>query len=425
MYSERPQSQDGSPFTGTTKNVSGADDNGRDVNAGADTAPLGARAPHRSAIGGAVIPRFIGSEIYRGSSYGALHPLRVPRVSTVMDLSRALGWLAPAQYLTSPRAKPSALAAWHDPTYLEVLQRAERDGTLGAEERLRHGLGTAANPIYPEVFRRPATAAGGSIMAAGMLRGGGVIYNPGGGTHHGLPDRANGFCYLNDPCLAILAFRRMGLRRIAYLDIDAHHCDGVVHGFGNDPDILIVSTHEERRWPFTGALEDRGGGNVWNLPLPRGANDADMAAIRDGLILPLIQDFAPEALILQCGADAVAEDPLSRLQMSNNAHWAIVAAAATLAPRLLVLGGGGYNPWSVGRLWTGVWATLSGAEIPDRLPPRAQAVLRGLEFANNRLGRNPPEHWFTTLRDAPRTGPVSGDVNARLAHLRARARSWV
>ena len=347
-------------------------------------------------------PRFIGSEIYRGSSYGALHPLRVPRVSTVMDLSRALGWLPPKQYLTSPRAKPAALAAWHTPEYLKVLQRAECDGEITSEERARHNLGTVSNPIYPEVFRRPATAAGGSIMAAGLVADGGVIYNPGGGTHHGLPDRANGFCYLNDPCLAILAFRARGIRRIAYVDMDAHHCDGVVHGFGDDTDVLIVSTHEERRWPFSGALEDRGTGNVWNLPLPRHAHDDDMALARDEVILPLVQGFGPDAIILQCGADAVSEDPLSRLAMSNNAHWAIVAAMRALSSRLLVLGGGGYNPWSVGRLWTGVWATLADTEIPRRLPASAEAVLRALEFRNNRLGRNPPEHWFTTLRDAPR-----------------------
>lgn len=369
--------------------------------------------------------RFIGSEIYRGSSYGPNHPLRVPRVSTVIDLSRAMGWLPRDVYIPSPRAKSASLATWHDPDYLEVLQRAERDGHVTEAERARHALGTLSNPIYPEVFRRPATAAGGSIMATGLLRDGGVVYNPGGGTHHGLPDRANGFCYLNDPCLAIVAFRRWGFRRIAYVDIDAHHCDGVAHGFGDDPDVLIVSTHEERRWPFTGAVEDRGAGNVWNLPLPRGAHDGDMAAARDELILPLVEGFRADAVILQCGADAVAEDPLSRLALSNNAHWAIVAALRDLSPRLLVLGGGGYNPWSVGRLWTGVWATLSRQEIPARLPEAAENVLRGLEFTGNRLGKDPPDHWFTTLRDSPRNGPVSEVVAARLRQLGDRARASV
>lgn len=369
--------------------------------------------------------RFIGSEIYRGSSYGAAHPLRIPRVSTVIDLARVLGWLSPERYLTSPRAKPAALTEWHSAAYVAALQRAEATQEVSDKARLRHNLGTLSNPVYREVFRRPATAAGGSIMAGTLLRDGGRIYNPGGGTHHGMPDRANGFCYLNDPVLGILSLRHAGVRRIAYVDIDAHHCDGVVVAFADDPDVLIVSTHEEGRWPFTGAIGDRGAGNVWNLPLPRGAHDGDMALARDNLILPRVADHRPEAIVLQCGADAVEEDPLSRLSMSNNAHRAVLAGLMPLAPRLLVLGGGGYNPWSVGRLWTGVWATLAGEEIPDRLPPEAEAVLRGLSFEHRRLGRNPPEAWFTTLADGPREGAPSADLRARLSALSRRARAVV
>ena len=372
-----------------------------------------------------VTPRFIGSEIYRGSSYGPLHPLRVPRVSTVMDLARALGWLPAAQYLTSPRAKPAALTAWHTGRYVAALQRAEAEGRVDEETRRRHGLGTAANPVYPEVFRRPATAAGGSIMAGGLLRAGGIVHNPGGGTHHGLPDRANGFCYLNDPVLGILSLRHHGARRVAYVDVDAHHCDGVEAAFRDEPEVLIVSTHEARRWPFTGALEDRGAGNVWNLPLPRGTRDDDMAAAIDRLVLPRVVGHRPDAIVLQCGADAVEEDPLSRLSLSNGMHWRLVRELMGLAPRLLVLGGGGYNPWSVGRLWTGVWAALNGIEIPDRLPLAAQAVLRGLAFPGNRRGRNPPEHWFTTLADAPRHAPVSEETERGLRLLAGRARIWV
>ncbi|CAM4374836.1 acetoin utilization protein AcuC [Palleronia rufa] len=369
--------------------------------------------------------RFIGSEIYRGSSYGPAHPLRIPRVPTVMDLSRALGWLTADRYLTSPRARPAALTAWHDPDYVAALQRAEAEGTVTDAVRRRHGLGTASNPVYPEVFRRPATAAGGSIMAGSLLRDGGRIYNPGGGTHHGLPDRANGFCYLNDPVLGILSLRHAGARRVAYVDIDAHHCDGVVHAFADMPEVLVLSTHEERRWPFTGALDDRGAGNVWNLPLPRGAHDGDMALARDAVILPAVAAHRPDAIVLQCGADAVLEDPLSRLAMSNGAHRAVLRALMPLSPRLLVLGGGGYNPWSVGRLWTGIWATLSGQEIPDRLPPAAQAVLRELRFDGHRLGKAPPEGWMTTLADPPRDGPPAPETRARVAVLTARAAAWV
>ncbi|ATG34216.1 Deacetylase [Phaeobacter piscinae] len=365
-------------------------------------------------------PVFIGSEIYRGSSYGRMHPLRVPRVSTVMDLTRALGWLPSAQYQTSPRAKPAALERWHSAEYIAALQAAERAQAVSDEVKARHHIGTISNPVFPEIYRRPATAAGGSILAGERLAAGGVIYNPAGGTHHGMPDRANGFCYLNDPVLAMLSLRHHGAQRIAYVDIDAHHADGVEHGFAGDPDVLMISTHEENLWPKTGQLADDAGGSALNLPVPRRFNDSEMAYIREELILPAVADFAPDAVVLQCGADAVTEDPLAHLDLSNTAHWSVVAALRPLAPRYLVLGGGGYNPWSVGRLWTGVWATLNGHEIPDRLPPAAEQVLRGLEFKGHRLGRNPPEHWFTTLRDTPRPGPVRDQIRASVAQLRRR-----
>ena len=290
--------------------------------------------------------------------------------------------------------------------------------------RIRYGFGTPSNPVFPEMFRRPATAAGGSLLAAEMLREPGVIFSPAGGTHHGLPGRASGFCYLNDPVLAILGLKRAGLSRIAYVDIDAHHPDGVELAFAGDPDVTLISVHEERRWPFTGALEDRGAGQVWNLPVPRGFNDTEMRAVLQELILPRVTAIRPEAIVLQCGADAVLDDPLSRLALSNNAHWEVVAALLPLAPRLLVLGGGGYNPWSVGRLWTGVWAVLAGQEIPERLPPEGQAVLAALTWTRARGGRDRPREWVTTLRDPRREGPVGEELRERLRALSDRAAEW-
>ena len=370
-------------------------------------------------------PRFIGSEIYRHSSYGAWHPLRVPRVSTVMDLAKAMGWLLPAQFINSPRAKPSALTGFHTPKYLAALQAAEDAQSVTEDVRTQHGLGTPSNPVFPEMYRRPATSAGASLLAGELLKRGGVIYTPAGGTHHGMPDRANGFCYLNDPVLAIQSLRRNGAVRIAYVDIDAHHPDGVEHAFADDPDTLLISVHEENRWPRTGHLEDVGVGQVFNLPVPAGLHDDEMALICDDLILRAVADFRPDAIVLQCGADAVTEDPQSRLTLSNNAHWAIVEALMPLAPRYLVLGGGGYNPWSVGRLWTGVWATLNGYDIPQELPPTAQGVLGALRWDGPIRQQHPEPHWITTLRDAPRNGTIRDAVRNRVQQLAARRAAWV
>jgi acetoin utilization protein AcuC len=372
--------------------------------------------PRASASG----PLFIGSEIYRGSSYGANHPLRVPRVSTVMDLSRALGWLPPDRFRASPRAKPKALALWHDPAYVAALVEAEALGHATPEMQVRFRLGTVSNPVFPQVFRRPATGAGGTMLAADLLATSpGVIHVPGGGTHHGLRDRANGFCYLNDVVLGIKVLLAAGMTRVAYVDLDAHHSDGVELAFTGDPRVRMISVHEERRWPFTGALDDTAGGSAFNLPVPKGYNDSEARAVLQGLILPRVAEFHPQALVLQCGADSLLEDPLSRLALSNRAYIEALDALLPLAPRVMVLGGGGYNPWSVGRLWTAIWGRISGQDLPDRLPEAARTVLAGLSWGGG--GRPPPDpSLLLSLLDAPREGPVRLDIRERLAILRRR-----
>lgn len=365
---------------------------------------------------------FIGSGIYRGSTYGTRHPLSIPRVPTVIDLSRALGWLPEGRYRVSPRAKPVALQAFHTPDYITALQAAEAAQVVSDEMRDRHGLGTLSNPIYGEMFRRPATAAGGSLLGAALLRDGGIVFNPGGGTHHGMADRAAGFCYLNDPVLALLAFRAQGLSRILYIDIDAHHCDGVEAALAGAPDIRMISVHEAKRWPFTGAFTDRAGGAALNLPVPRGFNDSEFALLRDRAILPAIERLDPQVILLQCGADAVEEDPLARLSLSNRAHFDLAARLKRAAPRLLVLGGGGYNPWSVGRLWTGVWGVLSGREVPDRLEGEAHDILKALTWVRQ---RGPVPGYLTrTLQDVPRPGPIRAEIDDLAEAAGQVARQW-
>ncbi len=364
-------------------------------------------------------PVFVGAQIYRGSSYGSAHPLAIPRVPTVNDLCRKLGWLTHDNYRSSPRAKPAALTAFHTPTYIAALVQAESEQSVSALVRERHGLGTLANPVYPEMFRRPATSVGGVMLGAAIIANGGTAYVPGGGTHHGMPDRANGFCYLNDPVMGILSLKQQGLRRVVYVDIDAHHCDGVEAAFSGQEGVRLISIHEENRWPFTGALTDTAGGTAFNLPVPRDLNDTEFRLALEQFVLPAVAEFHPDAIVLQCGCDAVLEDPLSRLALSNNCHWEAVSALNELSDRFLVLGGGGYNPWSVARCWAGVWATLNGLEIPDRLPDDSQSILAALRW-KRKSGHAPPDHWITTLRDSPRQGPVRDEIRSRVQALRRR-----
>lgn len=375
-----------------------------------------ARAPPTSlgmhdALPAASRPLFIGSDVYRLSRYGRKHPLSIPRVGTVIDLCRAMGWLPDAAYVDSPVATEAELARFHDPEYVAAVRRAEAEQRLGPEERERWNIGRVENPIFPEVFRRPATAAGASILAGRLLasRDRGVVHSPAGGTHHGRRDRASGFCYFNDPVLGILAMLDGGLGRILYVDLDAHHGDGVQEAFRDDPRVLTVSIHEEGRWPRTGALDDRAGGAARNLPVPEGLNDDELAFLVREAVAPLGRAHAPDAVVVQAGCDALEDDPMSRLSLSNRAIWDAVAALAGLAPRVLVLGGGGYNPWSVARCWAGVWAVLNGIDPAVPPTPAALAVLRGLEW-NHRFGHNPPGRWTTTIADPPRPGPVRDPV---------------
>lgn len=371
------------------------------------------------------LPLFIGSEIYRRSTYGSTHPLAIPRVSTAIDLCRAMGWLPDEHYLDSPVATVEQLCRFHDQDYVHVVQRAQSEGRLEEEERRRYNIGLNGNPIFGEIFDRPATSCGASIEAARILSGQeGVIYNPAGGTHHGRRDHASGFCYFNDPVLAILTFLDSGISRIAYVDFDAHHGDGVEAAFEDNPNVLTLSIHESNRWPRTGTVSDRGGergaGTTRNLPVPSGLNDTELRYLVHEAVIPLVAGHQPDALVIQGGADALHDDPLSGLSLSNHALWDAIRAVLPLAPRALVLGGGGYNPWSVARAWAGVWATVHGIDVPEpheSIPLAAETVLRALTWKRSQ-GRNPPEHWFNAIADIRREGPIRDETRDLAVQVR-------
>ncbi len=362
---------------------------------------------------------FIGSEIYRDSSYGRGHPLAIPRVSLAIDLCRALGWFDGDSYVDSPVADTDYLERFHTADYVAAVVRTERAQDAGDDVRRRHNIGVNGNPIYPEMFRRPATACGGGRMAAELAWRGGVAYGIGGGQHHGRPDRASGFCYFNEPVLTILRFLELGAERVFYLDLDAHHGDGVQDAFHDDERVFTLSIHEDGRWPMrrdggpadSGGVLDRAGGAARNLPVPPGFNDDELVFLMETAVLPLIQAFRPDAVFVQAGVDALDDDPQSKLQLSNGALWRAVRQVRDMTPRLVVSGGGGYNPYSVARAFAGVWAALADREVPDRLPPGAEKLLRDVRWPH-RLGRTPPERWFSSLADPPNNGPVGDAVRA-------------
>lgn len=353
-------------------------------------------------------PHFIASEIFRQSRFTGKHPLNIPRVSVTVDLIRALGWMEEDRYIDGPVATVDQLRRFHDPDYVQALIRAESDG-LSEEDKDRWQIGRNGNPIYPEVFRRPATAAGSSILAAEMVAQGGTVHSPAGGTHHGRRDRASGFCFLNDPVLAILRLLDLGVSPIAYVDLDAHHGDGVEDAFLGDERVTTISLHEVGRWPRTGDANHGHGRSIVNLPVPSGFNDSEFHFVLESAVLPLVEECSPAALVIQCGVDGLADDPLSKLSLSNGAYWRAVADLLPMAKRRIVLGGGGYNPYAVARAWSGVWAIIDGHPIPDQLPVHAQQILDAIYWKHS-SARNPPSRWTKTLADPPNHGAIREDV---------------
>jgi acetoin utilization protein AcuC len=259
---------------------------------------------------------------------------------------------------------------------------------------------------------------GGSILAAELALEGRIVFHPAGGTHHGRRDRASGFCFFNDPVFAIRTLVRRGVERVLYVDVDAHHCDGVQAAFDGDERVLLVSIHESGRWPHTGAADDRGAGNSLNLPVPAGCNDSELRLLLDEVVLPAGRAFAPGAVVVTCGTDALQGDPLSRMALSNGAIWDAVLDVAALSAPAVVLGGGGYNPWKLARCWSGLWGLLSGRDIPEALPPEARLVLADLDCDLVEDEDRKPD-WFNTLADAPNDGPVRGEIRDLVArHVR-------
>jgi len=355
-------------------------------------------------------PLFVGSDVYRRPAFGRNHPLAISRVETVVDLCKLLGWLD-GSWRTSPVATESELRRFHCARYIDALRTAEREGCTPVDVRQRYGLGTNENPVFPGLFERASTSVGGSILAARLACEGRITFHPAGGTHHGQPARASGFCYFNDPVFAIMSLLDKPFNRVAYVDIDAHHGDGVEDAFAHDERVFTVSIHEAGRWPGTGRLSDRRQGRARNLPVPKHVNDSEFMFLVNEAVLPLVKKFRAEAVVIVAGADCLAGDPLSTMTLSNVAFWDATMRLANSARVAVVLGGGGYNPWTLARAWAGLWGRLCGFTIPDLLPESARQLMNGLA-CDLIDGADILPEWTRTLTDQPNPGNVRDAVKA-------------
>jgi len=333
--------------------------------------------------------------------FGPGHPLAPVRVELTIALARELGVLArkDVTMLTPQAAAVTELELVHDADYIDAVRRAGLDGRPSG----RYGLGTPDNPVFAGMHEASALVAGATLAAARAVWRGESDHaaNIAGGLHHAMRRSASGFCVYNDPAIAIRWMLAQGAQRIAYVDLDVHHGDGVQAAFYDDPRVLTISLHEHPAtlFPGTGLASETGSGDglgyAVNVALPAGTGDAGWLRAFDAVVPPLLRAFAPEVLVSQHGCDSHRLDPLANLQLSIDAQRRAQLMVHDLAHqvaagRWLLTGGGGYELVQVvPRSWTHLLAVASGDPVDPGQPVpaawRALAAERTGERAPTRM----------------------------------------
>ncbi|MGH8889039.1 MAG: acetoin utilization protein AcuC, partial [Acidothermaceae bacterium] len=316
--------------------------------------------------------------------FGPSHPLAPVRVELTIALARALGVLD-ASNVTLIEPEPI-----DDDTLLTVHTAEYLDAVKAEQPNAKFGLGTADVPVFENMHRASRRVAGATVAAAKAVHEGRAIHgvNVAGGLHHAMPGNASGFCVYNDPAIAITWLLNRGVEKIAYVDIDVHHGDGVQAVFYDDPRVLTISLHQSGRtlFPGTGFPDEIGGpnaeGSAVNVALPPGTGDAGWLRAFHAIVPPLVTAFAPTIVVSQHGCDSHRLDPLAELALSvdgqRTAHAAIHALAHQVCGgRWVATGGGGYALAEVvPRTWTHLLAEASGRPLDPATatPPDWQAV---------------------------------------------------
>ncbi|MFI7105187.1 acetoin utilization protein AcuC [Nonomuraea sp. NPDC050227] len=337
--------------------------------------------------------RVIWDDALTSYNFGPSHPLAPIRVELTIALARALGVLDKAEMAGCAPAGDDELAMVHDRGYIEAVKGVSVAGVPD----LRAGLGTTDNPAFKGVHEASALIAGASLAAARAVWEGAAEHavNVAGGLHHAMPAAASGFCVYNDPALAIAWLLEQGATRVAYVDVDVHHGDGVQAVFYDDPRVLTISLHESPRtlFPGTGFPHETGAeGTAVNVALPAGCGDSGWLRAFHAVVPPLLREFGPEILVTQHGCDSHALDPLANLMLSIDGQRAAYAALHDLAHetaggRWIAVGGGGYELVQVvPRIWTHLIAEAAGHPV-DPATPTPDAWR---QYVRERTGEAPP-----------------------------------
>jgi acetoin utilization protein AcuC len=314
-------------------------------------------------------------------NFGPSHPMAPVRIELTMQLAGELGILDELDVVGATPATDEELSLIHTPAYIARVHELSDDPTHSDPG---HGLGTEDNPVFAHMHEASALVAGASVEAARRVWTGQAprAVNIGGGLHHAMPSNASGFCIYNDVALAIRWLLDNGAQRVAYVDVDAHHGDGVQTMFYDDPRVLTISIHEgpQTLFPGTGFATETGGegaeGSAVNMPLPPGTSDAGWLRAFHAIVPPLVREFKPDVLVTQHGCDSHMDDPLTNLMLSVDGQRASYVALRDLAEEVcggkwVATGGGGYAVMDVvPRAWSHLLAIVAGSPFdPSALTP--------------------------------------------------------
>lgn len=312
---------------------------------------------------------FIYSAELEKYQYPPEHPFNVSRAKKVREIVNSMGLLS-GENRSEVAPEPVervVLKKFHSARYLHALQTASK-GRWDAEA-LYMGIGTQDCPVFGDMYEYAVLAAGGTLKAAKLIisNSADAAFNPSGGFHHAGPERASGFCYINDMALACVILAEEG-RRVLYLDVDVHHGDGVAYAFYDRPDVMTISFHQNPRTLFPGTGFEgeigtgEGKGFCVNVPLAIGTYDEAYMKAFQAIAVPLIEAYNPDVIAFELGADGLAGDPLANLQLTNNVYADIIEHLISFEKSILVTGGGGYNIDNTVRAWTLAWSLLAGGD---------------------------------------------------------------
>lgn len=363
-------------------------------------------------------------------NFGQAHPMAPVRVELTMQLARELGVIDLLDVVGADPCTVDALCAVHTDEYVQRVQELSADDT---QTDPSVGLGTPDNPVFAGMHEASALIAGASVEAARRVWTGETkrAANIAGGLHHAMPGTASGFCIYNDVALAIQWLLDHGAERVAYVDVDAHHGDGVQAIFYDDPRVLTVSIHEgpQTLFPGTGFATETGGpgaeGTSVNVALPPGTSDAGWLRSFHAVVPAVVRAFGPDVLVTQHGCDSHMDDPLTNLMLSIDGQRASYLALEELAEELtegrwVVTGGGGYAVTTVvPRIWTHLLAIVAGSPVdPEtattsgwraeverlsgRSAPQSMTEGRAPRFRDWDLGYD-PESWLDRCVQATRS----------------------